>query len=239
MTECPTFTQFDAGEECGAQAGLFALLGRCLEAEIDARLLTALRGELREPLAEAGVDSACLDGDIDRVLGDAAVEFAALFVVPGAASPYASTFQTGALFQEPADRVARWYADNGFAFRNAHSGEFPDHVGTMLAFVGKLYEAEATALAESRVEAAREVRERRGRFVVEELGSWAPGWCRVAAAVAEHPFYRQVLALTERVLWEELSNLVSARRLRELSAANARGPARMPLNPDYRKASGL
>lgn len=239
MTESQTLTPGDAGEECRAQAGLFALLARCLESEIDDRFLAALRNELCQPLAEVGVDPADLDGEPELVLGETAVEFTALFVAPGAASPYASAFQTGALFQEPADRVARWYADNGFVFRNAHSGEFPDHIGTMLAFVGKLYEAEAAALAGGRVEAARDVRDRRGRFLVEELGSWGPGWCRVAAAVAHHPFYRQILALTEQVLWEELSNLVSARKLRDLNTVNARGPARMPLNPDYRKASGL
>ena len=41
--------------ECGAQAGLYRLLGRCLEAEVDNALLNVLRTRLREPLVEAGL----------------------------------------------------------------------------------------------------------------------------------------------------------------------------------------
>lgn len=228
-------------EEYRAQAGVFTLLGRVLEHEVDETFLDLLRTTLREPLDEAGVvlPEDMLSGDPAAVADKLAVEFTALFVAPGAISPYASVFETGAMAQEPSSRVNRWYTDAGFEFTRIFSGEFPDHVGTMLRFVAEQFNAEADALESGDDHKAEEIKVRRERFLLEELGGWAPSWCRIAASVANHPFYEGILGLTERVLWEELSLIAPARRLRELSELNARRPARLDASPEYRKASGL
>lgn len=228
-------------EECRAQAGVFTLLGRALEHEVDSVFLALLRTTLKDPLGEAGV--ALPDdmqfGEPEQVLETLAVEFTGLFVAPGAISPYASVFEHGAMAQEPTSRVNRWYEEAGFEFRRVLSGEFPDHVGTMLQFVAAQFNAEADALDQGDAARAEEAKVRRERFLLEELGGWAPGWCRTAASVAGHPFYERMLSLTERVLWEELSLIAPARRLRELSELNARRPTRLDSSPEFRKASGL
>lgn len=228
-------------EENRAQAGIFTLLGRSLEYEVDEAFLELLRTTLREPLAEAGVElpDDLLHGPSAEVLEHLAVEFTGLFVAPGAISPYASVFETGAMAQEPSSRVNRWYTEAGFEFRRMLSGEFPDHVGTMLRFVAALYSAEADCLERGDDVAAEETKVRRERFLLEEVGGWVPGWCRIAASVAGHPFYERMLDLTGRVLWEELSMIAPPRRLRELSDLNARRPARLESSPEFRKASGL
>lgn len=228
-------------DECKAQSALFRLLARALEYEVDADFLERLRGELREPLAESGaeVPEDILTGDPEKTIADLAVEFTALFVQPGAISPYASVFQTGSMFQEQCDRAARWYQENGFVFKHRFSGEFPDHAGTMLSFVSALFEREASALEEGNEETAETIRETRERFLIEELGGWAPGWCRVAAQAAQHPFYERMLGLTERVLWDELTQIVPPRRMRELTEKNAKGPTVVKKDPGFRKASGL
>lgn len=227
--------------EYRAQAGIFTLLGRALEHEVDEAFLELLRTRLRAPLAEAGVElpDDMVNGQTAEVLEQLAVEFTGLFVAPGAISPYASVFETGAMAQEPSSRVNRWYTEAGFEFRRMLSGEFPDHVGTMLRFVAELYSAEADCWERGDDVAAGEIKVRRERFLLEELGGWVPGWCRIAASVAGHPFYERMLDLTGRVLWEELTLIAPPRRLRELSDLNARRPARLESSPEFRKASGL
>lgn len=227
--------------ECKGQSALFRLLGRVLESEVDSALLELLRTTLREPLADVGLElpEDVLAGDPAAVLPTLEVEFTGLFVQPGAISPYASVFETGALFQEPCNRVAGWYREAGFRFQHVYSGEFPDHVGTMLVFVGTQFAAEADALESGDAAAAEAARVRRERFLIEEVGPWAPAWCRIAASVANHSFYAGVLALAERVVWEELSVIAPPRRLRELAEKNSRRPARLDASPEFRKASGL
>lgn len=228
-------------DECGAQGALFKLLARVIEYEVDQPMLDSLRGELREPLAEAGaeVPEDLLTGDPAKVVEDLAVEYTALFVQPGAISPHASVFQTGKMFQEPADRAANWYRENGFVFTHRFSGEFPDHAGVMMSFVSALFEREADALDRGDAAAAQVIHETRERFLIEEMGEWVPAWCRTAAQAAEHPFYERMMNLTGRVLWDELTQIVPPRRLRELSEKNARGPVVVAKDPGFRKASGL
>jgi TorA maturation chaperone TorD len=228
-------------DECRAQSGLFRLLARTLEYEVDEAFLERLRGELREPLAEsdAEVPDDIVSGDPKIVIENLAVEYTALFVQPGAISPYASVFETGSMFQEQCDRAARWYQENGFTFKHRFSGEFPDHAGTMLAFVSALFEREAEALEKEDEEGAESIRQARERFLIEEIGGWMPGWCKVAAQAAQHSFYERMLRLTERVLWDELTQAVPPRRMRELTEKNARGPTVIKKDPGFRKASGL
>lgn len=228
-------------EECRAQGALFKLLARIIEYEIDQPLLDSLKGELRQPLAEAGaeVPEDLLAGDPEQVLENLAVEYTALFVQPGAISPHASVFQTGRMFQKQTDRAARWYRENGFVFTHRFSGEFPDHAGVMMSFVSALFEREADALDKGDAAAAQAIHEARERFLIEEMGEWVPAWCRTAAQAAQHPFYERMMNLTGRVLWDELTQIAPPRRLRELSEKNAKGPKIVKKDPGFRKASGL
>ncbi|MBF0354852.1 MAG: molecular chaperone TorD family protein [Alphaproteobacteria bacterium] len=228
-------------DECRAQSALFRLLARTLEYEVDEAFLSHLRNDLLEALAEAGAElpEDMLSGPSDALFEKLAVEYTALFVQPGAISPYASVFETGSMFQEQCDRAARWYQENGFVFKHRYSGEFPDHVGTMLSFVAALFEREAQALEAGEEGNAEEIRQSRERFLIEELGSWAPGWAKLAAQAAQHPFYERMLGLVERVLWDELTQVVPPRRMRELTEKNSRGPTVIKKDPGFRKASGL
>ena len=227
--------------ECAATAGLYHLLGRCLEEEVDADFLALLKGPLRPALSEIGLvlDDSLLQSDTADGLENLAEEFTALFVAPGAVSPYRSVFEKGRNFQEPCDDAIAAYRQAGLEFRNRYSGEFPDHVGVMLGFVGWLAEREAESLEAADGVAAEAWRARREAFLLEQLGPWAPGWCRRARILAQHVFYRQVLELTERVLWHDLRALGDRRRLKELERLNRRAPVRLDYDADFRKASGL
>lgn len=227
--------------ECGAVAGLYRFLGRCLEEEVDADFLALLTGPLRPVLTEIGLisDGSLLQSDAGDVLASLTEEFTALFVAPGAVSPYRSVFEKGCTFQEPCDEAIAAYRQAGLEFRNRYSGEFPDHVAVMLGFVGWLAEREAESLGAADESTAQAWRVRRETFLLEQLGPWAPGWCRRARILVQHPFYRQVLELAERVLWHDLHALSDRRRLKELERLNRRAPVHLDYDADFRKASGL
>ncbi len=224
-----------------ALARLYGFIARVIEEEADTALLRLLRGELRAPLEALGLrfDESFHTTPIDTLCESLAEEYTGLFVAPGCVSPYASVFETGALFKEPADRAIDAYRRAGWDYRRRLSGEFPDHIGTMLGFCGRLAEAEAEALSAGEAKRADELLAMRNGFLVEQLGGWGPGWCRLAGEAAYHPFYKGVLQLAESLLWSELSRLVDRRRLRELAELNRREPKRLDYDADFRKASGL
>lgn len=227
--------------EIWALAGLYGLVARCLEEEPDRGLLRLLRGELREPLAEAGwdLDQEFLECPEEALLEALAEEFTGLFIAPGGVSPYASVFETGCMYREPCDRAMAAYREAGWDYSRRMSGEFPDHIGTMLGFVGQLALQEAQARQQGDPQTASRLREGRNAFLLGQLGPWAPGWCRRAAQAALLPFYRQLLQFTEQLLWLSLSEIADRRRLKELVALNQREPKRLDYNADFRKASGL
>lgn len=236
----PVATDEAIGERA-ALAGLYHLVARCLEEELDRETLRLLRGELHEPLVAAGwqLDAAFMASTEEALLEALAEEFAGLFVVPGCVNPHASVFETGALFREPCDRAAAAYREAGFDYRRRLSGEFPDHVGTMLGFLGHLAEAEADARRRGDTDASERARQRHDCFLLEQLGSWAPGWCQRGARAALHPFYRQLLQFTEQLLWQVLAEVTDRRGLKDLIAQNRREPKKLDYNADFRKASGL
>lgn len=227
--------------ETTACAALFRFLGRCLEEEIDRELLRALRGDLGGALADAGLplDADLVEGPEDEWLERLAEEYTGLFVAPGGVSPYASVFETGCMYREPCDRAVAAYREAGWGYRTRLSGEFPDQIGTMLGFLGELAASEVQALEQGDGAAADTWAERRRSFLLEQLGPWAPGWCRRAAGATLLPFYRQLLQFTEQFLWQELSAATDRRRLKELMALNQREPKKLDYDADFRKASGI
>ena len=227
--------------ECRATAGLYRFLGRCLEEEVDAGFLELLKGPLLPALTEIGLvpGESLLQGETNAVVASLAEEFTALFVAPGAVSPYRSVFEKGCTFQEQCDEAVAAYREAGLVFQNRYSGEFPDHVGVMLGFVAWLADREAEGIETADEATAKACRARRQTFLLEQLGPWAPGWCLRARILTNHPFYRQILELTERVLWDDLRALSDRRRLKELERLNRRAPVRLDYDADFRKASGL
>lgn len=227
--------------ECRSLHTLFAVLARCLEEEVDADLLGALRGALRPILHQAQLpaDDALFVADEPQVLAQLAEEYAGLFIAPGGVSPHASVFETGCMYREPADRAAAAYAQAGYRFERRLSGEFADHIGTMLGFYAARYLAEAEQLERADLEGAQQIRVEREAFLVEQLASWAPGWCVRAARAALQPFYGRLLVFTERALWAEIATCVDRRKLREIVTLNRRTPPKLDYDADFRKASGL
>jgi putative dimethyl sulfoxide reductase chaperone len=227
--------------ELQAQAHLYGFIARCLEEEADRELIQLLRGELQAPLESLGLrlDERFLSSPMDVLIEALAEEYTGLFVAPGCVSPYASVFETGCMYKEPADRAVEAYREAGWEYQRRMSGEFPDHIGTMLGFCGLLADAEAERLAAGELRRADELKGMRERFLVDQLGGWAPGWCHLAAEAALHPFYRELLKLTEALLWSELAQIVDRRRMRELAELNRREPKRLDYDADFRKASGL
>lgn len=236
-------SQLDADriEEARGVAGLFGFLSRCIEEEADAGLINLIRGEMRQPLAASGLifDDEFYAIPTDILVEALAEEYTGLFVAPGCVSPYASVVETGCMFKEPADRAADAYRQAGWTFQHRLSGEFPDHIGTMLGFYAKLAEAEVDALSQGDIAQADESKRQRDEFLLQQLAEWSPGWCQRAAKAALHPFYRRLLQMTEQALWLELEQLVDRRRLRELAELNRREPKRLDYDADFRKASGL
>ncbi len=224
-----------------ARAGLYALLARCLESEMDADLLHLFRGPLKQTIDELGLDLGedVMNARAEDVLENLAEEFTALFVAPGGVLPYRSVFETGRLFQSQADRAEAAYKAAGFAFRNVYSGEFSDHVAVMLAFVGRLFERQLAFDEADNTSAASACAVQRETFLREQLGPWVIGWSRRARGCALHPFYRTILELTEEVVWEDISACSDRATLKRLALSNRRRLMRQTADPDFRKASGL
>jgi len=224
-----------------ALSRLYGFIARCLEEEADRALIELLRGELQAPLEALGLrfDDAFHQTPIETLTETLAEEYTGLFVAPGCISPYASVFETGCMFKEPADRAIDAYRAAGWDYQRRMSGEFPDHIGTMLGFCGLLAEAEADSLATGEMARADEIKHQREQFLADQLGGWGPAWCHLAAEAALHPFYRELLRLTEQLLWSELAVSVDRQRLRELKELNRREPKRLDYDADFRKASGL
>lgn len=228
-------------EEARALAGLFGFFSRCIEEEADAAFLELIRGELRTTLDGFGLtfNEDFHNTPIENLVEQLAEEYTGLFVAPGCVSPYASVAETGCLFKEPADQAMAAYRQAGWDYKHRLSGEFPDHIGTMLGFCANLAEAEEEALAMGDLASAEALKAQRETFLLNQLAEWGPGWCRRAAEAALHPFYQNILKLMEQALWLELEQLVDRRRLRELVELNRREPKRLDYDADFRKASGL
>jgi len=228
-------------EQARCLAGLFGFFSRCFEEEADATLIDLVRGELHQSLTASGLifDDEFYDIPTESLVETLAEEYTGLFVAPGCVSPYASVVQTGCLFKKAADRAINSYHKAGWNYQHRLSGEFPDHIGTMLGFYANLAESEADALTAGDISRADDSKMQRDEFLLKQLAEWGPGWCQRAANAALHPFYRKLLQMTEQALWLELEQLVDRRRMRELVDLNQQEPKRLDYDADFRKASGL
>jgi TorA maturation chaperone TorD len=184
-----------AGDACGARAREAAARARAYE--LLALAFAPPSGELaaalsrRDPaLALPAVDPAAL-----------VLEHTRLFVGPGraAAPPYGSLYHEGrGLMGESTLDVLRRYREAGLTF-TPERGELPDHVVSELSFLSVLAEEEARAWEAGDEAGARGWLVRRGAFLWDHLGAWAPELSQRMLGATDEPFYR-TLAVSLREL---------------------------------------
>ena len=227
--------------ELEARAGVYRLFSRILEEEVDAELLQLLRNDWAPLLTEMGFDfgEAFDQESPESLIESYAEEYTSLFMAPGGSSPFASVFISGRMFQEPADKAAKAYEEAGLRFQHGFSGEFPDHVGVMLAFIAHQIEAEAEALRRGDQALAELCHQRWFDFLRQQIGEWVPAWARCSAGATQVPFYQQICSALEQWLWQEFSLLMERDELKQLQRLNQREQPRLDYDADFRKASGL
>ncbi len=188
-----------AGRGAAAKAGAYALYALAF-APPGEELRRAVRG-YAGPLAlpEPGPE-------------DLVVEHTRLFVGPGRvpAPPYGSVYHDGhVLMGESTIDVLRHYREAGFAFAQ-DAGLLPDHVVAELSFLSVLAEEEARAWSEEGDGAARIWAGRRGAFLCDHLGAWAPELSRRMLAATPAPFYRVLAVNIRQLVATDLEDLVRA-----------------------------
>jgi TorA maturation chaperone TorD len=189
-----------AEEVARARADTYRLLGRLCLAELDARLLAALR-----ETAEFGP---ALAGDDAPLLSRLRAEYVRLFLVN--AVPYESLYLDEQMLLNTAATVAVVEAYRNGGYSPAGQVGAPDHVGLELAFVGHLALAEAESLALGDAQVVLASRERQRLFLAEHLGCWAPVWATSLGRLAREPFYRALAGVVRDFVLAELDEALGA-----------------------------
>lgn len=148
------------------------------------------------------------DGD-PAFLDELACEYAALFVLPGGVSPYASVHLKGQLCHEPELEVRAFYADSGLVVQD-NTGLMSDHIGIELDFMGFLAEMEADSLEAGDDADAHKWRSRQREFFTKHIKTWAFGLMDDLDRYAYHPFYKGAALITRNLLHIEKEELTSS-----------------------------
>ncbi len=190
-------------EAARARAAVYGLLARVFAGAPAPELLAGVRQpQMREALAAAGIELGedFFAGDAEQLARRLAVEYARLFIGPGAqVALYESFFVRGEgeerpqLWGEAAVAVAAFCREVGL---ETAPGRVPDHVSHELEVMAVLSQAEAESLAASAGDEARRWRRLQVRFCQEHLGRWLPDFSR-AVARATGGFYRGMALLAE------------------------------------------
>lgn len=165
-------------------APLYELLARLLTSEVDSALLSAMRepgaAALLERLAPGFLEE---EPDLDELAG----EFAALFLIPGGAPPFASAWAPEGAPDELPERIATFIHRAMEALDVEQSGAAGrlslDHAGLLCALV-----ARGLGGDEYEQSLAQHVRD-------EALAPWAPSFGAALAAKATSRVYRATGAL--------------------------------------------
>jgi putative dimethyl sulfoxide reductase chaperone len=194
-----TVTSEEQVELARARADTYRLLGRLCLAEVDERLLAALRDTPRL--------GPTLVGDDTALLAALRVEYTRLLIVN--VLPYESVFVDQRVMLNTDATAAVFEAYREGDYRPAGQVGAPDHVGLELGFLGHLAAAEAVALAVADAEAVALSRARQRRFLGAHLGNWAPVWATALERVARQPFYAALAAVVRDFLLAELEASVA------------------------------
>jgi TorA maturation chaperone TorD len=181
-----TVTSEEQVELARARADTYRLLGRLCLAEVDERLLAALRDTPRL--------GPTLVGDDTALLAALRVEYTRLLIVN--VLPYESVFVDQRVMLNTDATAAVFEAYREGDYRPAGQ-------------VGHLAAAEAVALAVADAEAVALSRARQRRFLGAHLGNWAPVWATALERVARQPFYAALAAVVRDFLLAELEASVA------------------------------
>lgn len=184
----------DRAATARARADTYRLLGRLCLAEVDARLLAALR-----ETAELGPT---LVGADEPLLATLRAEYARLLLIN--VLPYESVFVDEQVMLNTEATVAVYDAYREGGYSPAGQVGAPDHVGLELAFLGHLAADEAEAEAAGDAARAARSRARQRSFLEAHLGRWAPVWATALERAAEHPFYAALAAVVRDYVLAEL-----------------------------------
>lgn len=185
----------ETAAECRARSGIYHLLSGVFVEEPGTEFLAALRtAEVREQFAAAGLrfDSDFLDTPLANLAEALAIEYTTLFAASGGFPPVESVRLFGRFKQEPNFETMQTYRRLGFALRPGRFEVFADQLGIELMFVAELLERAALALEQGDTRAHRRLEKEIKRFLVQHLGRWVRGYCRLIERTAEHSFYREM-----------------------------------------------
>jgi TorA maturation chaperone TorD len=141
-----------------------------------------------------------------------ALEHTRLFVGPGRvpAPPYGSVYHEGhVLMGESTLDAMRQYREAGFSFA-PDAGMLADHVVAELSFLAVLADEEAQAWTAGDEAGAWVWLGRRGAFLCDHLGAWAPLLCQRILSATDEPFYRAVAVSLRELVAVDLDHLATA-----------------------------
>lgn len=133
------------------------------------------------------------------------VDYTRLFLGPvrPLASPYGSHWlgEGATLMHESTLAVRELYRDGGFEVDDDFP-ELPDHVAVELEFLYLLTftEHSCVRMADAALGVTRALKQ---RFLREHLGAWVSPFARAVAEGAQTAFYRELAAVTERIVQAE------------------------------------
>ncbi len=198
------------------RAGLYGLLARLYESEIDDALLAEMAGadlgiETDEP--ELGEGYRMLAGYLAHpgpdAVTDLAVDYARVFLGAGiigdhAAYPYESVYTSPdhLIMQDARDQVLALYRDEGLD--KSEELDVPeDHVGLEFEFMAHLCRKSQEALTRQDESAASDSFAQQKAFLEEHLLRWVPDFCSDILAYAGTDFYRGIAKITRGFLQME------------------------------------
>ena len=151
------------------------------------------------------------DRDPHEILRDLKVEYARLFVGPGAvpAPPCESAYRNRSPSCGISAAQGLWaasveadYRRRGLSLYPCHR-DLPDHVSTELVFMYFLSRQEGEAWEECQIETAKELRRAQLGFLKEHLGGWLPEFCwRVQNATRSNLYWALAHILREFLVAE-------------------------------------
>ncbi len=136
------------------------------------------------------------------------VDYTRLFLGPtqALAQPYESVWMTGerALMQDSTMALLELYEQGGFEIADDFR-DLPDHIAAELEFLYLLIFRENEARRSGNVDALAVTVALRKRFLAEHLGRWVAPFTAATREGAQSEFYRQLAALTERLVGREVA----------------------------------
>jgi TorA maturation chaperone TorD len=201
------------GPEAAQRASLYRLLALLYRQEVTP--------ELGERLRESGMLD-LLEGqgyDLERdALADPEEltqlrrEYTRVFIGPGKhVSPCGSVHhpddpKKGQLWGDTTVKIHRFAKDHGLSFEGPGYNGIPDHISHELELFAKLLEGRARAEESGDDERAGRIHNSEQYLIREQLGRWAPEFCRKVAEAATRPFYAEISRLTTVLLEEEIDS---------------------------------